>query len=338
MNKRKIHITSIFLLTFLISLFTLSCKQETKNKILLPAITGKSGEIILVIKKSKWNSAIGDKFKSILERDHSYLPQSEQIFNLINIPHTSFSDLYKKHRNIIVTQVSKNVKKNIINVKKDVYASPQLFIVIKAKTNDDLIRLLEENAEDLERYIAEKENKRLLKTYKKFRNKVIQKQLKEKHKVYLCVPNTYTLDVDSTNFVWLSQELRRASKGIFIYHYNYTDTNTFTKNFLIKKRDEILKKYVKTDGGAHMTTEKEAFPIEFKSFMKNKKYFTKIRGLWKTEGSAEKMGGPFISLTSLNKAKTKVITVEAYIYHPNKKKLHYLRQLEAILSSFEALD
>jgi hypothetical protein len=49
------------------------------------------------------------------------------------------------------------------------------------------------------------------------------------------------------------------------------------------------------------------------------------------------MGGPFISHSTLDTARNEIITVEAYVYNPNNKKRNLMRQMEAIVYSFELL-
>ena len=47
------------------------------------------------------------------------------------------------------------------------------------------------------------------------------------------------------------------------------------------------------------------------------------------------MGAPFIGLSAVDKKRNKVITVEGYVYAPKFDKLNYIRQMEAILYTFE---
>ena len=72
----------------------------------------------------------------------------------------------------------------------------------------------------------------------------------------------------------------------------------------------------------------EYSPIEYKD-----RYFGRLRGLWDVHAHA--MGGPFISLTTIDEATQRVITVEGYVYAPCFKKRNYLRQVEALLYTFK---
>lgn len=67
------------------------------------------------------------------------------------------------------------------------------------------------------------------------------------------------------------------------------------------------------------------------SFRLNGNYTVEIRGLWRVEGDF--MGGPFVSLSSLDLARKRVVTAEGFLYSPKYDKRDYLRQLEAVIYS-----
>jgi len=63
--------------------------------------------------------------------------------------------------------------------------------------------------------------------------------------------------------------------------------------------------------------------------------FVEIRGLW--ELNKGYMGGPFLSHSTLDKVTNEIVTVEAYVYNPNNKKRNLMRQMEAIVYSFDVI-
>ena len=79
-----------------------------------------------------------------------------------------------------------------------------------------------------------------------------------------------------------------------------------------------------------MTTEHQV-PALAQSFRLNGNYTVEIRGLWRVEGDF--MGGPFVSLSSLDLARNRVVTAEGFLYSPKYDKRDYLRQLEAVIYS-----
>jgi hypothetical protein len=77
-------------------------------------------------------------------------------------------------------------------------------------------------------------------------------------------------------------------------------------------------------------------PPQAFDLVKGGKKFIEIRGLWELHNGY--MGGPFISHTTLDEARNEMITVEGYVYNPGDKKRNMMRQLEAVIYSFEITD
>lgn len=76
---------SIKFLAVAISLLALvSCGSKGK-KALLPNISGKAGEIIVVIDKAEWEGALGTAIRDTLACDCPFLPQREPMYSLVDV-------------------------------------------------------------------------------------------------------------------------------------------------------------------------------------------------------------------------------------------------------------
>ena len=84
-----------------------------------------------------------------------------------------------------------------------------------------------------------------------------------------------------------------------------------------------------------MTTE-DILPPDYSEFEMEGRYFAKLRGLWKLENGF--MGGPFISLSTVDEKRQRIVTVDGYVYAPSEEKREFLRQVESILYSLEIVD
>ena len=58
-----------------------------------------------------------------------------------------------------------------------------------------------------------------------------------------------------------------------------------------------------------------------------------MRGYWEVYG--DYMGGPFVSHSFYSRDGKSIITLDSFVYAPKYDKRHYLRQVEALLYSFE---
>jgi len=310
----------------------ITCNREKQP--LLPKVTGKPGEVIIVVDEFIWNSEIGKSLNNILTSPFEALPQIEPSYDPVRISSSAFTNIFKSHRNIIIAKISPRNKKPRILVQRDVWAKPQIVINLFGPNDSTTVEYLKLNREKLINLLDQAEINRTNINYRKNRAKVIDDSLRKKHHVSLSVPIGYEVGVDSADFVWISHELSDLTQSILIYNYSYTDSNTFTPEYLINKRNEFTKKYIPgPDPGSYMTVE-QSFPASFHEYTRDNQYCAELRGLWKLENGF--MGGPFINMAILDENRNQVVTVDAFVYAPGLDKRNYVRELEAILNTFKS--
>jgi hypothetical protein len=179
------------------------------------------------------------------------------------------------------------------------------------------------------------ERQRIIEYYKHYLATDIRKMIKKKFGISLDIPKGYSLDLDTTGFVWIASETPRTSQGILIYTYPYTTDKIFNADSLADIRDRVLKKYVHGQiEGTYMATER-LIPPHFRAYEKDGQYYAELRGLWKLENGF--MGGPFVSITTVDKSRGRVVTVEGFVYGPGEKKRELMRQVESILYTLKFL-
>ena len=318
----------------LLLLLLVTCKNEKQP--LLPKITGKPGEVIIVIDQHVWDSEIGILLKDLLTQPFEALPQTEPSYDPVRIASTAFNNIFKSHRNIIIAKISPRNKKPRILVQRDIWAKPQIIINLIGPNDSTTVEYLKENGEKLVNLLNQAEISRTVNNYRKNRAKGIDEYLQEKHQVSISVPMGYEVGVDSSDFVWISHELSDLTQSVLIYHYTYTDTNTFTSEYLVNKRNEFTRKYVPGPvKGSYMKVE-PIYPVVFREYTRNNIYCAEIRGLWRLVNGAH-MGGPFINITSLDESRNRIVAVDAFVYAPSLDKRNYVRELEAILYTFKIM-
>ncbi len=324
--------TKIMVLIFVLATYSCTNKERTP---LLPTIAGRAGDVTVVANDAEWDTEVGDEFRRIFERGYQMLPQYEPVFDVIHVTHKTFGNVFKSQRNIVIAEILPRHTKPKIAVAKDVWAKPQIVISLYGADGKAIVALLKKYDNKIIDLLEDMERKRLMDIYKKNRDMAVGLKLQEEHNISVNIPKGYNLDVDSSDFVWLNQETGSKIQGILIYHYNYTDENTFTLEYLISKRDKFLRKYLHGDeAGSYMTTEKEFLPLFSEYSLRGSRYVAELRGLWKmAEGVS--MGGPFVSITTLDEKRNRVVTVEGFVYAAGFNKRNYVRQVEAIIYSME---
>jgi hypothetical protein len=300
----------------------------------LPNVTGSSGEILVVMDNNLWKSEGGNALREALEQEYPALPQPEPLFDVIHITSIAFDDLFKMHRSIIIADVSSANKTAELKYFENIWAKPQFVAKLLAPDPESLNILIKDNAEKLISNLRRYDRKRLADLYKSTRDLGL-KSVVAGVGVDLSVPRGYNVDIKTDEFVSLSIESNQTSQVLFIYRYPYFDKNDLSTSRLIEKRNEFLKKYtVGSRAGSYMTTS-AFFPPMVYDVKINGNDFVEIRGLWELHKGF--MGGPFISHTIVDSVNNKIVTVEGYVYNPNNKKRNLMRQMEAIVYSFELL-
>lgn len=325
MNK-TITIAAIFMaLTTLVS-----CKT---TKAILPNVSGKAGEVVLVLDKSLWEGDLGSELRFTLGGNCPYLAQREPLYSLANVTPVGFVDMFKVHRNIIIFNLSPKVENEGVIYRNDVWASPQCVMQVNAKDAQGALQVLKDNTERILSTLEQAERDRIIANSKLYEDVSIAMNVKEVFGGSPHFPSGYKLKKKTDDFVWVSDDKQYSTQGIFIYRYPAAAKENFTAENIIANRNSILKKNVpgKFDN-TWMTTSNYIPPtVEFIRF--RGRQFAQTRGFWEVHNDF--MGGPFVSHSFYSQDGKEIIVAEAFVYAPKYDKRQYLRQVESIIYSFE---
>lgn len=320
----------IVFLFFGISVFT-ACSDNQRNKLLLPNITGKPGEITVVMNDEWWKSPVGDTLKQIFEKPYPLLPQSEPSFDVYQINHEAFTNLFKRNRNIIQVLVKSYIADPKITIKDNVWANQQVLVIVEASNEESLLKLLQLHGNKIFKTFYDSELQRYARNYTKYTERGINARLLQKYRINIFVPMGFKQRKDTMNFCWFSNETNETSQGLFVYDYPYTDTSQLQLKSLLKMRDSIFRMHVQGPlPNTWMITERLISPMK-KVFRQNNSYTIELRGLWRVKNDF--MGGPFISYSMIDTVQSRIITADAYVYAPKFDKRNYIMQCEAFLST-----
>ncbi|MDR2938568.1 MAG: DUF4837 family protein, partial [Prevotellaceae bacterium] len=208
------------LLLFAALLFSNACKDGARGKTLLPGVTGKSGEIIMVVDKNVENSALGQVMLGALRQDYPMLPQVEPQFSVHPIPYTAFSDLFKSHRNIILVKISPEFSETKMLRQNDIWASPQTVLNVVGSNSDSMAAYVKKYEHLLTATFENAELARNVANIKKYEEVNLRDKIQKKFGVNLYFPRGYTLRREADDFLWISYETESTSQGIFVYSYS----------------------------------------------------------------------------------------------------------------------
>lgn len=325
--------TKLLLFNLLLSTLLFSCNNNKIQKILLPSVSGKSGDVLMVIDMPYWEAELGNDLRFLLTKEYPYLPQREPLFNLYNAPHKAFSGSFVTHRNIIVVNVGEKYDTAEVSIKKDVWAAPQLVITVSAPDQESARKIVAEKSEIITNALEQSERDRIIASSKKYQEVNLRSIVLEKHGKSPYFPKGFSLKKNTKDFTWISYETTYINRGIFIYEYDYNSAADITTSGIIKHRNEMLQANVPgMFDNSYMTTG-NFFPPTTKWITYKNNSFAETRGLWEVQN--DYMGGPFISHCHIDEERGKIIVIEGFVYAPKHDKRNYLRYVEAVLYSFE---
>ena len=311
-----------------------SCSEEKRKKALLPNISGKAGEVIVVINKADWEGAVGNALRDSLACDCPFLPQREPLFNLVNVAPSGFGSMFQVHRNIILINISSSVTEPGVVYRKDVWAAPQTVINVNAVDAETAVSLIVANSADMAATLEQAERDRIIRNTKKYEELALAPEVSEVFGGSPHFPSGYKLKKKTSDFVWIEYAIQYVTQGILIYKYPVVEgENMMSLDSILENSNEMLKNNVPgMFEDTYMTISSFARPSI--GYMKYKGLdFAEVRGFWEVQN--DYMGGPFVSHVFYSRDGKDVIVLQAFVYAPKYDKKNYLKQIESVLYSFE---
>ncbi|MDD2285353.1 MAG: DUF4837 family protein [Paludibacter sp.] len=315
-----------FALTIVLSLMLFSCG---KSGVVLPSATGTRYEILVVIDESSWKAPSGRALVALLDQDMKALPQAEPVMSIIHCQPKEFGNLLKPTRNILITEINPRFEIPNITYARNTWSQPQTVVKIEAANDSALTTLIKQSGNKILDYFLTTERNRQIEIGKNYLNHKAQKEIEEMFDIQVDIPSELSKVTKGTDFYWVTNDHHHTRKDMVIYSYPYRDKNTFTKEYLIAKRDSVMKANIPGEfEGSYMGTELVNYQPIFREINVNNTYCAELSGLWRMFNGGS-MGGPFYSHTRVDEINQRVITVEGFVFAPGTKKRNHIRQLEA---------
>ena len=313
-----------------------SCVDEKSSEAKKARSVGGSSEILMVTQNDEqWNGQMGQSVRDFFEQEQYGLPQPEKNFKVAHINLDALNDMFKKHRNLIIAKIDKDIKNPLVETQRNLDSEPQFVIRITASSPESWVRAFETQKDGLKLIFDDNERKRFQEYFRPMTDSKLVAQLKNKFGISMNVSEGYVIAANGDNCVWLLKRGEDKDMSFVIYELPYKDTADLNLNNIIKVRDSIVQKYIPGPlDGSYMTTDKE-FVKPVSKVLPNfpAGYAVETRGMWNVVGDF--MGGPFVSYSIVDPTSSKIVTAEGWIYYPNKEKRDLLRQQESILYSLK---
>lgn len=308
-----------------------SCEDNPKeDKVVLNDSSGNINNLSVIIPNELWSGEVGEALRKTFAAPVDGLPQEEPLFSMNQMPPEAFSGFVRKNR--LFLKVEKGSEAGV-KVAKDAFATPQAGIVITGETNEEIIELIDENAERIIDLYKESE---IIERQRRIQKSLLNDEpLEEKLGVSMKIPSAYRYAKQEDDFVWIRKDIPNGSMEILVYEVPISaiqkDTNIIGN--IIKMRDSIGEKHIPGRlEGTHMITEEAYAPYLFESQI-DKKFAWESKGTWDVKGDF--MGGPFLNYAVLDEENDRFVVLEGFAFAPSARKRDNMQELEAILKSAE---
>lgn len=292
----------------LIFLVFISCGDTGK---ILPPSKGQNSEVVFVVNDDLWFHSIDSLASITFGEEITGVNQIEPLFKIIQINHSQFNSILKKHCNIVIISEGATHSSQM-----NKWAEGQFVAQLNWQQNKN--KLLKELME-LRLVFTEKELNSLRISFEKSSNKDIEKSVLNNFDVKLIIPQEYQNIINDSTFFWASHNPVNSDEIKNILVFSFIPNNTNLQQQILLKTDSMFKKHlVGRKEGNYVRLEPEYPPHYFEEA---------YRGLWKLENGF--MGGPFIIKTYF--VKQKVVVCVGMVFAPQNRKRKYIKEFEAIL-------
>jgi hypothetical protein len=346
-----------YFLLLIVGVALIACGDGKDN---LPRASGISGDMYVVMDSIQWKGELGRVVDSLFSADMEGLPRSEPIFNMRWVDPRKLNFVLKQRRNLIfVMSLDQNSEGSLIvrrlftpasrdkirnqpdlyvETSNNVFATGQEVMFLFGRTQDELVRNIRAGGKNLVEYFNIKERERLeTSLFKTGQVEGITDWLQKNFQCSMKIPYGYKLVQNEQDFLWARQINIADDKDVFIARTKYISENQFSKDSLIRYRNEICRRYLFEDpdlADSYLVTETLPFvPVQTRTISFNGHYAVEMRGLWRTNNKS--MGGPFLAYAMTDESTGTFYYIEGFTFSPSKSQREIMRELETILMTFQ---
>ncbi len=324
-------LTSIMIVFAVIALQSCEPKLGKSDKV---RSIGNTSEVLVVLQNDKQKGGkIGLEIKKLIGSEQYGLMQNEPLFDVAFITANNFSDMFKKHRNILIVNINKDAKSTTVESYTDKWSKPQKLIRITSASTIDFVNDFQGFVEGIINDYSDAERKRIQSVFRPSSKNEVLKKVRQTFNLDITIPQGFYVAKTESGFMWIRKEVTDYSQGIIIISEPYIDKKQFSENSIVARTNRDLKQYIPGESeGTYMAITGDFIIPQWKQIEDfTSEYAIEMRGVWNVEHDF--MGGPYVSYTFVDPGNNQIVTIMGYVFHPNKKKRNLLRQLEAIIYS-----
>ena len=316
----------IVLLSFLVVLS--SCSGNGKrDKSLVPSSVGNINSLQIIIPNDLWNGIVGEAIRNNFAAPTDGLPQDEPLFSINQMQPETFTGFARSNRLFLYVALSED---DTVKLAKNEYAKPQTGAIIKATSEEELVRLINENAPKI---IAAFHKSEITERQRRTEISLLKMDsLTKVMGVSLKIPSAYRLAKATNSFFWFRKDLKDGTTNILVYEapLDFIKNDSTAVGDIIKIRDSIGSKLLPVEDEGLFITEGDYAPYLFKTTIDGK-FAYETKGTWEVKDAY--MGGPFLNYAVKDEKNNRYLILEGFSYAPAARKRDLQFELESILNT-----
>lgn len=338
-----------------------------------PDATGVEGRITIVIDSTLWNGAVGTALQQYVGGSIETLPTVEPEFDLetIRLSSSAAFDRVKERKNILFVGLideamadastsedeylntifsNDSLRQMILGGSHVLLSRPnhwrrsQLVYYLVAGSEDDLLRSIEKNADDLKYHYNLISRSRLHRDmFDIGRQHAVEQTLMDRHGFAVNGQHDYFIAIDTTQFVWLRRSLTDTWRSTFVYYEEAGTPSKLNAEWIVQARDALTRRYIGGTAGGWIEIDGRR-PLTAQEINFKGRFAIELRGLWHMVGeeNGQKfpfgMGGPFVTYAFYDDTSERLYLIDGMVFAPNFPKREFMRQMEVIAYTFRTLE
>ncbi|MBR2867096.1 MAG: DUF4837 family protein [Alistipes sp.] len=301
---------------------TVKSDMPTKNT------AGENYDVVVICDDEAWRGDLSYAVCDLLESPTPGLTRPQGLFNIVKqVAPDRASNIDRMYGNLLVVNVNAAVTAPSFSVERNVYARPQSVVVVTAPSVASAVAFVTSAADAIRNALEEGERKKSNSYYAARPAEELMADFKSTTGFEMLIPQGFfKATTADKSLTWYLRDYPNKAQYIFVYESTYTDAEDMTPRWLMMSLDNKLSSITSKGAvGSYLGVNEEA-PVYSTTVERAGREWVELRGWW--EVNNDFMGGPFVSFSSVDASREKILTIMFALYAPEDPQRNLLREIE----------
>ena len=353
----------IILIIVSVTALIVSCTPSENSRFKVkPNALGVMNEIVVICDDDIWESIVGDTIRHFFEAVFPLTPRPEPMFDLrqYDMSEINVQPLKKELRTYLIlanlddvtSEVTQFASRDLgqerldrartqpefnTSVGRDKWANGQILMYLFAYGTDELAAAVEKNYDGIASKVNEHDKLQLEQhTYARGYNKGLTSNMIGRYGGEISIPGDFQVALDipeEDGLYWLRKDTKDGVVNMAFRIFDYDNATLVSRDSAIARFNNFGRFVNSERENTYIIINDEDLPVlEFDRTVSNR-YTKEWRGIWEMENDF--MGGPFISYSIVNDDTGKLLSIDAFLFAPGKRKRDLMQQVDFIVKNIK---